>query len=244
MATFNENVQVNGKMGINRDPDRTLDVDGVVRIHGRNDGSTLLAFRTDRPWEFRQLGAGESASLELLDTSGSKNFIINTTGRVGIGTTAPTATLDVAGSISVSDDVVLVGADCAEDFEVDAQEAIEAGMVVVIGDGERLRSCHEAYDRRVAGVLSGAGDCRPGVILGRRAVDARRLPLALSGKVFCRVDAGFAPVGVGDLLTTSPTRGHAMKANDPAKAFGAVIGKALRSLDGGRGLIPILIALQ
>src|SRR5262245_27726259 len=188
MATFNENVQVNGKIGINRDPDRTLDVDGVVRIHGRDHGSTLLAFRTDRPWEFRQFGAGEAASLELLDTSGSKDFIINTTGRVGIGTTAPTATLDVAGSITVSGDVILVGADCAEDFEVDAQEAIEAGMVVVIGEGERLRSCHEAYDRRVAGVLSGAGDCRPGVILGKRPSDGKRLPLALSGKVYCRVD--------------------------------------------------------
>ena len=117
-------------------------------------------------------------------------------------------------------------------------------MVVVIGDGERLRSCHEAYDRRVAGVLSGACDCRPGVILGKRASDAKRLPLALNGKVYCRVDAGFAPVGVGDLLTTSPTRGHAMKAIDPSQAFGAVIGKALRPLTSGCGLIPVLVALQ
>jgi hypothetical protein len=58
------------------------------------------------------------------------------------------------------------------------------------------------------------------------------------------VDAGASPVEVGDLLTTSETPGHAMKAGDPEKAFGSVIGKALRPLAGGRGLIPVLIALQ
>jgi hypothetical protein len=53
-----------------------------------------------------------------------------------------------------------------------------------------------------------------------------------------------APIEVGDLLTTSPTPGHAMKATDPVRAFGAVIGKALRALGDGQGLIPILVALQ
>jgi hypothetical protein len=38
--------------------------------------------------------------------------------------------------------------------------------------------------------------------------------------------------------------GFAMKANDPSKAFGAVIGKALRPLREGQGMIPILVALQ
>jgi hypothetical protein len=68
--------------------------------------------------------------------------------------------------------------------------------------------------------------------------------VALLGKVYCKVDAQFGAVAVGDLLTTSPTAGHAMKAADPAQAFGAVIGKALRPLTAGQGLIPILIALQ
>jgi hypothetical protein len=35
-----------------------------------------------------------------------------------------------------------------------------------------------------------------------------------------------------------------MKAEDPFKAFGAVIGKALGSTKGGIGLIPVLVALQ
>jgi hypothetical protein len=66
----------------------------------------------------------------------------------------------------------------------------------------------------------------------------------LLGKVYCKVDAQFAAISVGDLLTTSPTPGHAMKAADPSKAFGAVIGKAMGPLNEGQGLIPILIALQ
>ena len=35
-----------------------------------------------------------------------------------------------------------------------------------------------------------------------------------------------------------------MKAAEPLRAFGAVIGKALRPLNAGQALIPILIALQ
>jgi hypothetical protein len=66
----------------------------------------------------------------------------------------------------------------------------------------------------------------------------------LLGKVYCKVDAGRGAIEIGDLLTTSPTPGHAMKADDPLKAFGAMLGKALGPLAEGRGLIPILIALQ
>jgi len=58
------------------------------------------------------------------------------------------------------------------------------------------------------------------------------------------VDATHSSVEVGDLLTTSSTFGHAMKATDPLRAFGAVIGKALRPFSGGTGMIPILVALQ
>jgi hypothetical protein len=93
-------------------------------------------------------------------------------------------------------------------------------------------------------VVSGAGKFKPGIILDKQDSDENRLPIALIGKVYCKVDAEHSPVGVGDLLTTSPTLGHAMKAEDPAKAFGAVIGKAMGNLASGKGLLPILVALQ
>jgi hypothetical protein len=139
-------------------------------------------------------------------------------------------------------DIVLRNADCAEEF--DSVEGVEAGTVMIIDGEEALRPSDGAYDRRVAGVVSGAGSYRPGIVLDRRAEAAGRRPIALLGKVFCKVDATHGAIAVGDLLTTSPTPGHAMKAADPTRTTGAVLGKALRPLAGGVGLIPILVSLQ
>jgi hypothetical protein len=61
---------------------------------------------------------------------------------------------------------------------------------------------------------------------------------------FCKVDADIASIEVGDLLTTSPTKGHAQKVLDQSKAIGAVVGKALGSLKKGKGKIPVLVTLQ
>jgi hypothetical protein len=146
------------------------------------------------------------------------------------------------GTIQASGDVLLAGADCAEDFDVACAENVDVGTVMVIDHDGVLRPSQDAYDKRVAGVISGAGDLRPGIVLDKRASQSGRLPLALMGKVYCKVDASHSPVEAGDLLTTSPTPGCAMKASDPAKAFGAVIGKALRGLESGLGLVPMLVS--
>jgi hypothetical protein len=143
-----------------------------------------------------------------------------------------------------SGNVNLLGADCAEEFTVRDAATIEPGAVLVIDDSGELRESTAAYDRRVAGVVSGGGSFGPGIVLDRQRGLCDRIPVALIGKVYCKVDADRGAVAVGDLLTTAPTRGHAMKAADPQRAFGAVIGKALAPLPEGRGLIPILVALQ
>ncbi len=147
------------------------------------------------------------------------------------------------GDVEVTGDIrLLSGNDCAEDFDI--AELVEPGTVMVLADEGVLRQCHQAYDKRVAGVISGAGSYKPGIILGKHEPSAKRQPVGLLGKVYCKVDAQSSPIEIGDLLTTSSTPGHAMKASDQVKAFGAVIGKALRPLKEGLGLIPILIALQ
>jgi hypothetical protein len=148
------------------------------------------------------------------------------------------------GNVVVTGDIFLQNADCAEDFDVAALEGVEPGSVMVIGHDSALQQSEQAYDKRVAGVVSGGGDYEPGIVLDRRAPAQNRKSIALLGKVYCKVDASRAPIEVGDLLTTSPNPGHAMKATDPVRAFGAVIGKALRPLGDGQGLIPILVALQ
>jgi hypothetical protein len=140
-------------------------------------------------------------------------------------------------------DIKLTGGDAAEDFEFADEGDVPAGSVLVIANDGKLATSRRPYDRRVAGVVSGAGGQRPGIVLGASARGGRR-PVALAGKVWCRVDATHAPIEVGALLTSSANPGHAMMASDPTAAFGAVLGKALGPLSRGVGLIPILVALQ
>lgn len=161
----------------------------------------------------------------------------------GIGSQAQLS-IERNGNVIINNDLILRNADCAEEFDVSTSEDVVPGMVVVLGSDGKLQPSTDSYDKRVVGVVSGAGDLKPGLILDKKAEQPDRLPVALMGKVYCKVDAQYASIEVGDLLTTSPTVGHAMKASDPQKAFGTVIGKAMRSLKEGADLIPILIALQ
>jgi hypothetical protein len=69
-------------------------------------------------------------------------------------------------------------------------------------------------------------------------------PVALTGRVYARVDAAHGTIRPGDLITTSPAPGHGMKAGDPARCHGAIIGKAMTGLKTGKGLVLVLVALQ
>ena len=124
---------------------------------------------------------------------------------------------------------------------------IEPGSVVSIDPASPGDLClsSSAYDRRVAGIISGAGGVKPGMLMGQRGTEADgQHPVALTGRVYCKVDASYGAIEPGDLLTTSPTTGHAMMVTDHAKATGAILGKAMTSLDSGRGLVLVLVSLQ
>jgi hypothetical protein len=159
------------------------------------------------------------------------------------GNVSVTGNVTVNGTVTAAD-VVITGGDFAEDFDISTRCLADPGTVMVLDDCGALQRSQHAYDKKVAGVISGAGQYRPGIILDKQASSENRLPVALVGKVCCKVDARYSPIEIGDLLTTSPTPGHAMKAVDYGKAFGSVIGKALRPLAAGQGLVPILISLQ
>jgi hypothetical protein len=135
-------------------------------------------------------------------------------------------------------DIKLQGADCAEEFEASCE--MEPGTVAVIGDDGRVEPCNISYDTRAVGAVTGAGDFRPGITLGRRP-EGLRAPIALLGKTYCLVDARKHRVRPGDALVASDTEGHAMVCSDVTSATGAVIGQALASLDGEIGLLPMLI---
>ena len=136
------------------------------------------------------------------------------------------------------------GSDLAEPFETAAP--VEPGTVMVI-DPEHagaLRASSEPYDARVAGVVSGAGDIQAGLSLRQEGVTEGETPVALTGRVYVRCSAENGPVSPGDLLTTATTPGHAMRASDRERSFGAVLGKAMGHLDEGTGLVLMLVNLQ
>jgi hypothetical protein len=173
-------------------------------------------------------GNGTDGDLVLFPSSGNNRTLSQATIHLNGGT----------------GDIILANADCAEDFEVEDATGTGPGTVMVISDESRLRVSEHAYDRRVAGVIAGAGDHRPGIVLGRGRGGVGRLPVALIGRVLCKVDADESAIEVGDLLTTSQMKGHAMKATDSVRTAGAVMGKALGGLESGQGLIPVLVSLQ
>ena len=148
------------------------------------------------------------------------------------------------GNVEVTGDIRLKNGDCAEEFPLVPGQSLDPGTVVVLGPNGAVTQSRLPYDTKVAGVVSGAGDFRPAIILDRQADGNGRIPIALIGKVYCKVDAQYGAISVGDMLTTSATPGHAMKASDRLKAFGSVIGKALRALDAGQDSIPILVTLK
>jgi len=221
-----------------------------------NDADTLTLGHLSAGGNVSAVGnVNAGATVSTIHVSAQGN--ISAAGNINAGKTLNTTHVRAQGNISalgnvnardmnVTGDIKLVNADCAEEFDVEATCAQEVapGTVVILGDDGCIGRSRSAYDKRVAGVVSGAANYRPGIILDRAKGKSDRLPVALLGKVFCNVDARYGPVETGDLLTTSDTPGHAMKATDPSRAFGAVIGKALRPLREGQALVPILVALQ
>jgi hypothetical protein len=131
------------------------------------------------------------------------------------------------------------GADFAE--MLPAQDRLEAGDVLVIGEDGKLAKCTMPNQANVAGVHA----TKPGLIGGAEegADLTGKIPLAVVGVVPVKVTSENGPIKPGDKLTTSSMAGHAMKA-DKHPEVGTVIGKALTALEGKEGVIQMLVVLQ
>jgi len=163
---------------------------------------------------------------------------------VGIGTTSPGARLDVAGLARV-EAIQITGADVAEKFPM--SEEVKPGMVVAIDRQNPGQLClsRGAYNRCVAGVVSGANELPTGAVLGNLPGQEDAMPIALTGRVWVYCDGTGHAIEAGDLLTTAQRPGHAMAVTDYERAHGAVIGKAMTRLEKGKtGLVLALVNLQ
>ena len=173
---------------------------------------------------------------------------------IGVYGTASGATTNIAaffeGDAAVTGKLTVTGSDFAEYFHINTikeSQEISKGMLLVIDkeNAGQLTPCTDAYDKKVAGIVSGAGGVTTGLVMGEpNTLADGDIPVALSGRVYCHADASFGAIEIGDLLTTSSTYGHAMKARRLKKARGAIIGKAMTSLSEGRGIVLVLINAQ
>jgi len=194
-------------------------------------------------------GNGNEGDLRVMDSSGRFVFRFDANAAVldigAQGNEGDVRVYNTDGEVTIrldgnAGDIQLRGADVAEDFG--SAGGIDAGAVVVAVAADEVALATTPCDRRVVGVVSGSGGWRPGVRLGARP-GRGRVPVAMMGRVACRVDAAYGPVAFGDLLTTSATPGHAMRVTDLSRAAGAIIGKALGDLEAGTGLVPVALAL-
>lgn len=244
----------NGNVGIgSSQPVGKLEVVGqdAIRGIGYQPFFTLLDDNTGYA-RSRIQGAGGDVYLEteayINSADPASGFFVleNGSGNVGIGTGDPQAKLDVNGTTRTKILSITGGSDLAEPFEVSEEENIEPGTVMIIDENNpgKLTISENEYDKKVAGIVSGAGGVNPGITLHQEGVLQGSTLIAISGRVYCKAEAFSEPITPGDLLTTSSLPGYVKKASDFSRMNGAVIGKAMSSLKNGKGLILVLVNLQ
>lgn len=216
-----EDLVTTGKVGIGiTSPSEKLEVAGNIHANGTITSGTSLTI--------------DGVNDKITATSGEIDFDnedLVTTGKVIC------SVLQLTG-----------GSDLSEQFDIKTAEVdAKPGMLVCIDPehpGELIVS-RKSYDRTVAGIISGAGGIETGMLMGQKGSEVDgSYPVALTGRVYCWADASNGSIRPGDLLTTSDTPGHAMRVTDYTRAQGAVIGKAMSSLEEGEGLVLILVTLQ
>lgn len=237
----------------------------IVSANNGSGGAGVSVYRDDGTFAGQLTVANASQDdgfLGLANRAGVNRFIARASnpsdsqgGYLGLvnAAGAQTITLDASqsGSGRITTQVLSItgGSDLSENFDVRSESEVpQPGMIVSIdpkNPGE-LALCRTAHDKRVAGIISGAGGVRTGMLMGQAGTKADgKHAVALTGRVYCYVDADAAgPVEPGDLITTSNTPGHGMRVKDHSLASGAIIGKAMTALDKGKGLVLVLVSLQ
>jgi hypothetical protein len=118
---------------------------------------------------------------------------------------------------------------------------VEPGDVLVVGVDGTLRCSTAAYQVSVVGVYATQSGFIGG--MGLEGAADGEIPLAIMGVVPVKVSAENGAIRPGDLLVTSSTTGHAMRAGDNPP-IGTVVGKALGALSQETGVIQMLVTLQ
>lgn len=238
---FNQTVP-NGQLNAIR---ATAATQSLLRFHPVGQNTTVAQF-------FVNNNAGEIILQNNPSGTPENNVILRGNGvsffnggNVGIGIAGPTAPLHVNGTTKTSVLEITGGSDLSEQFTVTSNAEPGTVLCIDVDNPGALVGSTKAYDRTVAGVVSGAGGLNVGMLMGQEGSVAHGAhPVALTGRVYVKATNAGGVIVPGDLLTTSDVAGHAMKVTDYSQAHGAVIGKALTALDAETGLVLVLVSLQ
>ncbi len=233
-----------------------------LRSGSGNAGGAMTLYSADGSAR-AALGAGSTGgSFTMYDSDGTSTVFMSANNAGGgylnlkkeDGTSAITLTSDHSGTgdsrLTVDEIRLNGGADFAEFFDViptSESDVIEPGMLVSINpdDPGKLMPCSDAYDKKVAGIISGANGVKPGLMMGQdNSIASGDHPVALSGRVYVKATNLNGDINPGDFLTTSSKCGYAMKVKKMKKAKGAIIGKAMTGLDIPDGYVLVLVTLQ
>ena len=166
--------------------------------------------------------SGTTGTLTTLNVTNIVNSGANGTGNIGTSTTYFNTVFAKATSAQY--------ADLAELYISDVEYA--PGTVVVFGGQSEITQSTAYAQTSIAGVIS----TDPAFIMNS---DATGLPVALQGRVPCRV-AG--TIRKGDLVTSSEIAGVATRLDPADWVPGSVIGKALETYDSTEpGIIEVVV---
>ena len=225
----------NGRIGIGTgNPEKQMHLYGDGWIRLQNTGTST--------WADINHTASNKLQLHVSSTEDNQKGIdILSNGNVGIGNPNPTEKLDVNGTTKTKVLEITGGSDVVE--KIDSDYKLEPGDIVVLDPNNegKVKLTSIPYDKKVAGVISGANGVKSGLTLSQEDVLFGEYPLAMMGRVYAKVTG---KVEIGDLITTSDKEGYGMAITDYAKSNGTVIGKAMSAQDKGEGYILLLVNLQ
>jgi len=206
--------------GTYKDGDNYFTLDGV-------DGLQMFDFLPSGPSTRMK-----SSGFALLDPSGNIKL----------------ETLIMAGKGRVRTDEVEImgGSDLSEYFDVRGDDLVTPGMLVSIaGEDGSLEITQAKRDKKVVGIVSGANGISTGLMMGQKgSIADGDYPVALTGRTYVYANTENGAIEAGDFLTSSSTPGYAMKVKKHRKSKGAIVGKAMTSLDEGSGFVLVLVNLQ